>query len=143
MAAWCLGPATWRTVSSETWRDRTVRVWRALEPVVASGPLDPAIDPVPLAGVRVESAGFCAPVIGDDQLAGRLRVMAWRVTDRTARRLALRQLVPSAGETRLGRLWAPPESKGADGWPPGRYVFRIEDASGRQLWWAFEIDRLT
>ncbi len=140
MRSWCLGPATWRSASSETWRDRTVRVWRAMEPVEAYGPLDPTIEPVPLAGVRVEAAGFCAPVSGPNRLAGSVRVTAWRVVAGSAEPIALRQVVPSRGETRLGRLWSPPDGGTGEGWPVGRYVFRVDDEAGRRLWWAFEVD---
>jgi hypothetical protein len=147
MAAWCLGPATWRTVSSESWRDRSVRVWRALDPIRASGPLDPRIEAVPLAGLRVDAAGFCAPVVGPEAPRPPIRVDAWRLHDpETAERLHLVQLVPRRGQTAFGRLWAPPGAddpqEASDGWPQGRYVVRVEDVVGSEWWWGFEIDDL-
>jgi hypothetical protein len=146
----------------ETWRDRTVRVWRAIDPAPAAGPDDPAIPIVPAVGSRIAAIGFCAPVVGPDKPAGPATIDAWRRApaagndgsgSAAAVPIELRGIVPVGSPSPFGALFGPPDpADGTSGWPPGVIVFRyaqpaawsttsvtwfgievlLTDASGRQ-----------
>ena len=83
--AFCLDRGQWLVVSVERRRDRTFRVWRALDPVpAATGPDDPAIPLVPVVSDGVLDLGWCAPRV-------RRRASEWgclgrRLADRRGRR---------------------------------------------------------
>jgi hypothetical protein len=51
-------------------------------------------------------------------------MVAWRIVERKAERLALRELGPGT-PTILGALFQPPGASSS--WPAGRYVFRVGD----------------
>lgn len=153
----CLGPSGWRIASLETWRDRDVRVWRAIEPLAgATGPLDPAIPTVPVVGFEIEALGWCAPAFGPGRPGGPERVAGWAVVNGVAQALELRRVLPESGTTHLAALYVPrspclpqdpcpstePGEPGASDqpWAPGRIVFRYEDiGSGAVLWLGADI----
>ncbi len=140
----------------ETWRDRTVRVWRAIDPAPATGPDDPAIPIVPAVGSRIAAIGFCAPVVGPDTPSGPATIDAWRrapaagnegssagIGRRTVR-IELRGIVPAGSPSPFGALFGPPDpADGASGWPPGVIVFRYaQSAAGStrsETWFGIEV----
>jgi hypothetical protein len=138
VAETCLSSTGWRIATVERWGDRTIRSWRAAEPVTASGPTDPAILPVPTAARAVLALGYCAPVSGD-RPAESATVAVWRLRpDTGAERLyGLSRFAPPVASS-LGALWVPPgERLGSRGrrepglaWPPGTYVIRVGPAEG-------------
>ena len=135
--ATCLGTGAWRVASLETWRNRDVRVWRAIDPVAAAtGPLDPAIPAVPVVADVLSGLGWCAPAFGPDLPVGPARVRAWLVVDGVARVVALRQVQPVDGVTPIAALYLP--SSGA--WTSGLVVFEYRDSgTGAARWFAAEL----
>ena len=136
----CNQPSGWRLYDIDRWRGRPIHVWLAIDAVRATGPLDPAIEVLPLVATAIDALGFCAPVVGSvpsPRNDGSVRV--WRLvpaSGSTAARaflLAPRRVSPTVGpslETALGGLYAPAATGAADaGWPPGTYVFSVDG------WW--------
>jgi hypothetical protein len=134
----CFGPGSWRTTMIERDGDRTVRLWRAVEPRPATGPTDPEIDVTPAVG-EVPAIGYCAPATGPDRPAGPASVRAWHVQGSTAIPIDLRQVAPVGVVSELGALFGPPDR--GIGWAAGLYVFRhAEVASGADaVWFAVEV----
>ena len=109
----CLEPGSWRTATVETWNERTVRVWRAIDPAPASRPLDPSIPIVPAVGSSIPAIGYCAPTSGPEQPLGPATIQAWWVEGEAVERLqsaadhaeirhlALRSVVRAAGRARV------------------------------------------
>lgn len=157
-ASVCLGTDAWRIASVETWhlvlegviRSQQVRVWRAIAPIpIASGPLDPAVPTVVVAGTEVDALGWCAPGTGPNPPQGPIDVMAWRISPdgAAATPIALRRTAPSAGETPFAALYREVTdciaSYGCSGsgvtllaptWTGAQYVFRYRSADA-QTWW--------
>ena len=156
----CLAPGSWLVASLEQWRTRPVRVWKVIEPIrTATGPTDPAIPSVPVVAYAVHAVGWCAPVRGVLRPSGLADVTAWRIADRAAVPITLRQIAPERLVTPFGALYGPPEgclpvcpsagpSAGpgaapAGSWQPGRYVFRYDDTGlSEVLWLAAEVELL-
>jgi hypothetical protein len=148
----CHDPGSWRTATIETWHDQRVRVWRALDPGPASGPLDASIQIVPAVGVSVPAIGFCAPTSGPDRPGGAAKVSAWRVDDNGARVVGLRQVAPIVGTSPFGALYGAPYdpsrsgglSRTPEGWPAGLIVFRyVERATGAERWFGIDVNLST
>jgi hypothetical protein len=137
----CLGAGAWRVATLETWRERDVRVWRAIEPVSeASGPLDPAIPAVPVVADLLSGLGWCAPAFGPDQPVGPATVQAWHVGDGRARVVPLRQVQPVDGVTPIAALYVPEDGA----WTSGRVVFLYRDAgTGGARWFAADLQVLS
>jgi hypothetical protein len=138
----CLGTGAWRVASLETWRNRDVRVWRAIEPLAgATGLDDPEIPSVPVVADQLSGLGFCAPAFGPDMPIGPARIQAWQVVDPTganpiANPIALRQVQPVGGTTPIAALYVPRSGP----WTSGRVIFRYEDAgAGTTRWFAVEL----
>ncbi len=55
----CLEPDGWRIVTLQRSGERESRSWTLVRPVVASGPDDPAIEPVRVGGQDLIEIGFC------------------------------------------------------------------------------------
>jgi hypothetical protein len=128
----CLGAGAWQVASLETWRSRPVRVWRAIEPVMAAtGPLDPAIPAVPVVADSLSGLGWCAPAYGPAQPAGPSRVQAWQVVDGAARPLFLRQVQPVDGVTPIAALYLPVDGP----WVAGLVVFQYRDGATDTMRW--------
>jgi hypothetical protein len=136
----CLGTGAWRVATLETWRERDVRVWRAIEPVTeATGPLDVAIPAVPVVADLLSGLGWCAPAFGDDEPVGPATVRAWLVVGGVARVVALRQVQPADGVTPIAALYVP--QGGA--WTTGRVVFQYrDDGTGTVRWFAADLQVL-
>ena len=166
VSAICLDPGGWRFASIELWRDQTIRVWRAIDPVAtATGPDDPTIPLIVVVSEGLPELGWCAPVVEDDPAIVSARVDAWR---RTASGSAVIRLVrshPPNGNSPFGALYGPPpspatlaaptdpESGGADvngssapaqtplhSWLDGTYVFRYGTAAGVEAWFAVQVE---
>lgn len=152
LAEVCLEPSGWRILATEVWRDQVVRSWRAVEPAVAAGPLDPAVTFTPIVAQLVPILGFCAPISGPDQppkdARGSVQVIepGGDVTE-----LYLERSVPPA-DVSGGARWVGPADGapafGAPGgkpgrtWPVGRYVIRVATPDGRyERWIGVEILR--
>lgn len=136
----CLGTGGWRIASLETWHQREVRVWRAIEPIpLAAGPLDPAIPSVPVVADELAGLGWCAPAFGPTMPAGPAVIRAWHVSGGVARTISLRQVQPEDGVTPIAALYLP--STGP--WTSGLIVFEYRDtATARAAWFAAELDVL-
>ncbi|HET7182573.1 MAG TPA: hypothetical protein VFI15_10110, partial [Candidatus Limnocylindrales bacterium] len=138
----CLGTGAWRVASLETWRNRDVRVWRAIEPLAgATGLDDPGIPSVPVVADELAGLGFCAPAFGPDMPIGPARIQAWEVVGPSAANpiatpIALRQVQPVGGTTPIAGLYVPRSGP----WTSGRVIFRYEDAgAGTTRWFAVEL----
>lgn len=121
----CEYASGWRIASIEQSGDSEWRAWKAIDPAVGVRvPVDPAIPFVDVIADRVLAIGYCAPSRGPDSPDAGAMMVAWRVVEREAERLALRELGPGM-PTILGALFQPPGVSGS--WPAGRYVFRVGD----------------
>jgi hypothetical protein len=154
----CLGTDAWRIASVETWhlyvsgsiRTQQVRVWRAISPVAdASGPQDPVIPTVVVAGTEIDALGWCAPGTGPAPPRGPVDVAAWRLSPEglVATPISLRRTAPGAGDTPYAALYHEVTDcvagYGCSGsgvpllaptWAGGQYVFRYRSADD-QTWW--------
>ena len=175
LAVTCGTPSGWRAATLQAWRGRAepIRSWIAIQPVSASGPLDPRIPFVPVATGVVTAVGYCAP--SDDSRPPMVaRTSLWAVSRAVARPLSALPLEPATPNA-LGGLWlAPPEldtpgprqtapsppdgsddgaspggSAGVmDGtprlWPPGRYALQVAAPGGAyEVWLGVEIEDLS
>jgi len=141
VALFCLDPESWRIATIERWRDQTIRVWRAIEPIVtATGPNDARIPLFPVVSEGVTELGWCAPVVGPDRPVGLATVEAWQLT--AAGSVAIRTSSTRATGMGLsfGGLYLPPGEPGAEVWPDGAYVFRYHEPTGRERWFAVEVE---
>jgi len=155
----CGSPSGWRAATLQAWPGRTepIRSWIAVEPVPASGPLDPGIPFVPVAMGIVTAVGYCAPL--DDARPPEIaRLGVWIVANGGATQLSAVPLEPAAPNG-LGGLWLPPpdlqgsgtgqpEIGGADDlrgrWPPGRYALQVAVPGGSYArWFGIEIKDLS
>jgi hypothetical protein len=137
----CLGAGGWRVASLETWRDRDVRVWRAIEPVAnVTGLDDPTIPSVPIVADKLTGLGFCAPAFGPDMPIGPAHVAAYHVLSPTVMNtIPLRQVQPVDGATPIAALYVPR----FEPWTTGRVVFQYEDAgAGTWRWFAADLQIL-
>jgi hypothetical protein len=141
----CLEPGSWRTATIETWHSRIVRVWRALDPVPASGPNDPAVPVVPAVGTSIPAIGYCAPGVGPDQPNGPADVDAWRLDGQRASPIRLRQVDPVGLVSPYGAMYGPPGGgTGEPSWPDGIVIFRLrERGSGIERWFGIEVRGVT
>jgi hypothetical protein len=147
----CGSPSGWRAATLQAWPGRTepIRSWIAVEPVAASGPLDPGIPFVPVAMGIVTGVGYCAP-LGEARPPVIARAAVWAITNGGAIPLSIVPLEPVAANA-LGGLWLPPPdlegsvggdpgvgpaSDGAAGrWPPGRYALEVAVPGGTYAQW--------
>lgn len=149
----CLGAGAWRIASLELWRERDVRVWRAIEPIAeASGPLDPTIPTAPAVGLEIRALGWCAPAYGPGRPIGPADIQAWIVIDGVAHELELLQVLPWEQTTYLAGIYVPvapcpigttcPRTATRSVpqlWTSGRVVFRYEDlGAGTTAWFGAE-----
>ena len=105
----CMDPPSWRLATVERWRDQTIRVWRAIEPIsIAAGPDDDRVPITSLVTEGVIELGWCAP-------GGR-----WSRGDR---RRGGRGLAADAGRDRAGRA-SPAGSRRRRRRRPGRSTTR-------------------
>jgi hypothetical protein len=175
-AAVCLGTDAWRIASVETWRlivaghveVQQVRVWRAISPIdAASGPLDPGIPRVVVAGTQVDALGWCAPDTVDRPSVAPVVVTAWRLTDDGARAdaISVRRVAPTGGETAFAALYrevigctfdaagfgqqgsgagcsTSAGSRLAPTWAAGQVVFRYASADGETWWFGADVEIL-
>jgi hypothetical protein len=142
----CGWPSGWRAASVQSWRgrDRPVRSWMAIDPVEATGPLDPAIPYAAIFTDTVSAIGFCAPL--GARPPGNARGHVYAVGDGTATPVDPVVIEPSEA-TSLGELWEPAGSGGSsDGlpaWAPGRYVIEVSSPGGTyRRWLGIEIHDL-
>ena len=142
----CGAPSGWRAATLQAWPGRAepIRSWIAVDPVVASGPLDPRIPFVPVATGIVTAVGYCAPP-DDSRPPAIARTSMWAVSDGVATPLSLLPLEPAIPNSQGGLWLAPPELErstpgasdappSADGaprlWPPGRYALQVAVPDG-------------
>jgi hypothetical protein len=175
-ASVCLGTDAWRIASVETWRlivageveVQQVRVWRAIAPIpAASGPLDPAIPRVVVAGTQVDALGWCAPGTGERPPRAPVVVTAWRISDDglIAHPVAVRRVAPIAGDTAFAALYrevidctfdaagfgqvgsgagcsSSAGSRLAPTWTAGQVIFRYASADGQTWWFGADVEIL-
>jgi hypothetical protein len=137
----CGSPSGWRAATLQAWAGRPaqIRSWIAIEPVEASGPLDPRIPFAPVATDRVTAIGYCAPLDELQRPPATAGAELWALRDGGALRLSL-VLVEPASPNALGGLWLPgpevPRGSGPAGaWPPGRYAIRVASPGGDYARW--------
>lgn len=167
----CFGTGAWQVATVETWRlviageivRQRVRVWHAVDPArVASGPADASIPIVGVAGMEIDSLGWCAPAVGDGRPVGSADVTVWRLADPSRRDgrpgaqvVTVRRVAPPAGETSLAALYREVtdcvsgfgcSGSGvpllASSWSPGRYVFQYADGAGATWWFGADVQVL-
>lgn len=140
-SAFCLSPSGWRLTAEERFAGRAVREWQTIDPIVAPGPLDPALPVGLVVSVSVTGLGWCAPPSGDERPIGPVTTIIWRVLDDGgALRLTPAERSPSGD---LGAEYLPPDLDGpAVDWAPGRYAFDVEGIGyGDSHWFAAEVVR--
>jgi len=127
----------WQVVSLDRLADWTVRTWVPAAPVVASGPLDPAIPRIALDGPAVLGVGACRPIIPSradaaSESVGAAIVGAWTRADGAVRplRVGVAAAMRGAGsDPRLAILYRPmrPGAEGAiaASWPAGEFVIEL------------------
>lgn len=154
VAVFCLDPTVWQIATSErwrskkdgAWRDQTVRVWRATEPLPeASGPDDPRIPVTPVLAEGVTALGWCVPVVGEERPAGVATVAMWRVTPAGPIPTSLDRVRPADGPSAFGSMYGPPDTRpgragGPLSWPSGRFVFRYRLGAGHDRWFAVDVE---
>lgn len=139
----CNQPSGWRLYDIDRWRGKPIHVWLAIEAIRAAGPLDPAIEVLPVVATTVDALGFCAPVVGSvpsPRSDGSVQI--WRLSSiagsgaatRTATSLPVHRVSPvlePGVETALGGLYSVPRSvgDGTGGWAPGTYIVSVDG------WW--------
>lgn len=121
-----------RLVSLSRLGSWTVRTWMPAEPVVASDPLDPAVQPVALDSGAVLALGFCTGVVSDAGIgaggtagfaAGTEVVRAWTIVGAAASSLTIEPLGSGLPEPGVAVLYRPADRSAASpAWAPGRYV---------------------
>jgi hypothetical protein len=134
----------WLIEADTRWAGQTVRSWILTDAVEATGPTDPSITFVVVAGQQVLSVGYC-PSYHDDQRPHsklaifRLFPTVSLVPTRTVR-------VEREAEASANELFAPVpipvpsgQARGIPGWQPGRYVMHIEGPVGYERWLGFEV----
>jgi hypothetical protein len=141
VASFCLDPVSWRIATIERWRDQTIRVWRAIEPLAdASGPDDSRIPYYPVVSQGVTELGWCAPVVGPDRPVGLATVDAWQRTPVGLVAIRTSSTRSTGVGLSFGNLYEPPGSPESGVWPDGGYVFRYREAAGRERWFAVEVE---
>jgi len=142
VAAFCLDPESWRVATIERWRDQTIRVWRAIEPLaIASGPNDARIPVFPIVSEGVTELGWCAPVVGPDRPVGLATVEAWQRTPTGSVAIRTTSTRPTGIGLSFGGLYLPPGPPDTELWADGVYVFRYHEPAGRERWFAVEVER--
>jgi hypothetical protein len=141
VALFCLDPQSWRVATIERWRDQSIRVWRAIDPIgSASGPDDPRIPVFPVVSEGVTELGWCAPVVGPDRPEGLAAIDAWhRTLDGPVSMPTTSTRATGAG-TSFGGLYLPPGDQDSGLWADGVYVFRYHEPTGRERWFAVEVE---
>jgi hypothetical protein len=147
VALFCLDPYSWRIATIERWRDQTIRVWRAIDPVArASGPDDPRIPIFPVVSEGVTELGWCAPVVGPDRPVGVATITVWRRTPEGSVAIRVTSTRATGVGSSFGGLYLPPGNEDGNGdgdasvWPDGGYVFRYREPDGRERWFAVEVE---
>jgi hypothetical protein len=144
VAKFCLDPGSWRIATVERWRDQTIRVWRAIEPVdAASGPEDARIPIFPVVSEGITELGWCAPVTGPQRPVGHATIDAWRQTLSGWVAIRTTSTRPTGIGSSFGGLYAPPENADSEApelWPDGDYVFRYREPTGRERWFGVEVE---
>jgi hypothetical protein len=141
VAMFCLDPQSWRLATVERWRDQTIRVWRAIEPAsVAADPADARIPVFPIVSEGVTALGWCAPVVGADRPDGPATVDVWRLTAAGPVVIRTRNASAADVESSFGGLYRPPGAAAAGVWADGTYVFRHRERTGRERWFAVEVE---
>ncbi len=141
VAQFCLDPFSWRVATIERWRDQTIRVWRAIDPIArATDPDDPAIPVFPISSEGVEELGWCAPVIGSERPQGVATIDAWRRLAAGPEALELTATRATGAGASFGSLYLPPALDDGAIWADGEYVFRHREATGRERWFAVDVE---
>ena len=141
VALFCLDPQSWRVATIERWRDQSIRVWRAIDPVgSASGPDDPRIPVFPVVSEGVTELGWCAPVVGADRPEGLAAIEAWHRTPDGPVAIPTTSTRATGAGTSFGGLYLPPGEEDAGLWADGVYVFRHHEPTGRERWFAVEVE---
>jgi hypothetical protein len=137
----CLDPQSWRIATVERWRNQTIRVWRAIEPAdAASGPDDATIPVFPVVSEGVTELGWCAPVTGPDRPVGVATMDVWRRTAAGPVSIRTKNAMPTGVGTSFGGLYLPPGTTETEVWADGAYVFRHRERTGRDRWFAVEVE---
>jgi hypothetical protein len=142
----CGAPSGWRAATLQQWAGRSgpVRSWIAIDPVEATGPLDPSIPIAPVATDVVTAIGYCSPLLDETRPPENARASLWSLRGGLAVPLTATLLEP-AEPSALGGLWSPASEvavlrDGHEAWPPGRYVLRIRSDLGTfDRWLGIEI----
>jgi hypothetical protein len=136
VAGICINVGAWLMTTVELDRQRTIKVWRAIDfATSATGPLDPSIPLTQLRTDGVLGLGWCAPADGSG--ASTAAVEAWRLDGRrtTPIPLAAADATVSSG---YGALYRPPEPTSRH-WAVGTYVFRHSAGDGREHWFKVRV----
>jgi hypothetical protein len=149
--AFCLDPAGWRVYATQRWGSRDFTSWTRIDPVDdATGPLDRSIPVTPLVTSVVKTLGWCAPT-GSERPPAWTSATIYRVRRETGGVVRAEAITPPRVapelESPIGAVYGPPRPRGhgdaADGWPGGRYVFRLSDVNDRSTynrWFAIQIE---
>jgi hypothetical protein len=144
IARMCLDTSAWLVASEEQISGRAVRIWRAMDPVVAVQPDDPAIPWIPITSESLNALGWCGPEFGEGLLSVPTSVEAWVLAPTGIRPVPLRRLRPTLGDSNMGGLYspafAPTRRDPTAAWPAGRYLFRVRSGDGREVTFGVEVE---
>ena len=139
----CAG-GLWLVEADTRWAGHTVRSWILTDAATATGPTDPAIPFVVVAGQQVLAVGYCPPYLDDRRPHEQLTI--YRLTPTVSEVPTTIVRVPREAEAAANELFAPLSTPGPNGqaprqvtWSPGRYVLRIETSGDYERWLGFEI----
>jgi hypothetical protein len=141
----CYADSGWRVCMLGDSAGREIQTWFGTAPrpsAATIGPTTPAVLLITRGGAGL---GLYAPRSSMERLTGQSVVSAWRIQEGTGVTswIALRQ-VASIGtyDVPAGSVYRPaPEGLGsADRWPKGRYIVRLQAATGGwERWFAMKI----
>lgn len=137
--------AGWRLVSAGHMARWLITTWQVIDPVVARGPLDPAIPFARLGEGQITGLGICEPLAAAGSGVAGTIAAAWQLSgssDRAAAsELPLAAIADEGGAPGAGRsalpngqstveLVAPSGTAPGLPWPAGRYVLAVDGPGG-------------
>jgi hypothetical protein len=138
VAGICMNVGAWLVTSVELDRQRTIRVWRAIDfATSATGPLDPSIPLTQLRTDGVLGLGWCAPTDDADGSTETATVDAWQIDGQAAIPIALVAAEDTVSSDD-GALYRPAD-RTARFWATHTYVFHHVTSNGREHWFKVRV----
>jgi hypothetical protein len=134
----------WLVEADTRWGGDVVRTWILTDAALATGPTDPRVTFVPVVAQQVLAIGYCPSYKDDSRPHDKVTIYRLAPTVAVVPTQVVR--APREADASANDLYAPaqpPAPTGAaispPGWPPGRYVMRIEGPNGYLRWLGVEV----